>query len=152
MRLEAVSLGARRPAPTARIVDWGGFTIGANPPKPNIPRFEIELEPPEYSAGFSFFERAPPARSFIPREMPVTVLPSALRMTGVISPPSIETATPMSACRNLRIRSPAQTAFAAGTRISAPAQPFPRPALDDEVVEGHTVRRTVGPCRPLHRS
>src|SRR5260221_14292515 len=86
MPLEAVSLGARRTAPTARMVDCGGFTIAANSRTPNIPRLEIELDPPEYSVGFSFFERARSARSFISREMPVTVLLSALRMTGAALP------------------------------------------------------------------
>src|SRR5258707_11448578 len=86
MRLGAFPPGARRRARAGRIVEWGGFPIAATSRTPNIPRFEIELEPPEYSAGFSFFERARSARSFISREMPVTVLPSALRMTGAALP------------------------------------------------------------------
>ena len=55
---------------------------------------------------------------------------SALRITGVISPPSIATATPISECLKRRMRSSAHTAFAAGTRCSASAQ-----RLDDEIVD-----------------
>src|SRR6516225_6345465 len=50
------------------------------------------------------------------------LLRSAWRITGVMSPPSIATATAMSECWKRRMRSCAHTALAAGTRCSAAAQ------------------------------
>ena len=60
---------------------------------PNMPRFEIENVPPMYSCGFSFFSRARAARSFISAAICASPLVCASRTTGVISPPSIATAT-----------------------------------------------------------
>ena len=54
---------------------------------------------------------------------PTSVFVSARRITGVISPPSIATATPISQCSKRRMRSSAHTAFAAGTRAAPPPRP-----------------------------
>ena len=54
---------------------------------PNMPRLETAVVPPWYSSGFSLRVRARAARSFISLEMVDSVLVSALRMIGVISPP-----------------------------------------------------------------
>jgi hypothetical protein len=48
-------------------------------------------------------------------------LVSACRMIGTIKPPSSATATPTSECLKRKMRSPAQAAFAAGTRCNASA-------------------------------
>ena len=73
--------------------------------------------------------RAPPA-SFISCEIAESVFVSACRITGVIRPPSIATATPMSECLKRRMRSSAHTAFARRHALQRR-----RPGLDDEVVD-----------------
>ena len=61
-----------------------------------MPRFEIEKVPPWYSSGDSLPSRARLAKSFIEAEISFRPFEPASRMTGVISPPSIATATEMS--------------------------------------------------------
>ena len=95
--------------------------IAANSRTPYMPRFEIADEPPWYSFGLSLRARARSASSRISAEMAVSDFSSACRITGVISPPSIATAMPMSECLKRRMRSSAHTALAAGTRCSAAA-------------------------------
>ena len=90
-------------------------------------------EPPWYSAGLSFFSLARAARSFISLEMAESDLPSAFRITGVSNPPSIATATPTSECLKRRMRSPAQTAFAAGTRCKASASALMTKSLTESL-------------------
>ena len=85
---------------------------------------------PDIRAGFSFFARARAARSFISVEMAVSDFVSTLRKTGTIKPPSTATATPISVCLKRRMRSPAQTAFAAGTSLQRQRQ-----RADNEIVE-----------------
>src|SRR5216684_1635797 len=118
----SVSTACRRAAPTARMVACGGLMMAENSRTPYMPRLEMADVPPWYSPGMSFLSRARAANSFISRAMAESVFASALRMTGVIRPPSIATATPMSLCLKRRMRSSAQIALAAGTRCSAAAQ------------------------------
>ena len=70
--------------------------IAANSLTPNLPRFDIAPVPPWYAAGFNFPDLARAAKSFISFEIVDSVLDSACRMIGVISPPATETATPTS--------------------------------------------------------
>ena len=63
--------------------------------------------------------------------MSISDLVSAWRISGVISPPSIATAMPMSEWRKRRIRSSAHTALAAGTRWSASAQALMTKSLSE---------------------
>src|SRR5450759_4225095 len=115
----SVSIGARRVAPTARMVACGGLMMAENSRTPYMPRLEMALAPPWYSFGLSLRTRARSARSRISAEIAVSDLASALRITGVISPPSIATATPMSECWKRRMRSSAHTALAALQRVPA---------------------------------
>ena len=64
---------------------------------PNMPRLEIEKVPPWNSSGFSLRARARAARSYISVAIWARPLVSAARMIGVIRPPSMATATAMSA-------------------------------------------------------
>jgi hypothetical protein len=61
------------------------------------------------------------ARSFISLEIWLSVLWQALRITGVISPPGIETATPTSACLCLSMVFSVQLTLASGTACSESA-------------------------------
>ena len=115
------------------MVACGGLMMAENSRTPYMPRLEIADEPPWYSAGLSFFSLARAARSFISLEMADSDLPSALRITGVSSPPSIATATPTSECLKRRMRSPAQTAFAAGTRCKASASALMTKSLTESL-------------------
>ena len=110
--------------------------MAANSRTPYMPRLEIALAPPWYSFGLSFFARARSARSRISAEIAVSDLASALRITGVISPPSSATATPMSECVKRRMRSSAHTALAAGTRCSAAAQALMMKSLSESLNAG----------------
>jgi hypothetical protein len=84
----------------------------------------------------SFRSRARDESSFISREIADSVFVSALRMIGVISPPSSATATPISECRKRRMRSSAHIALAAGTRRSAAAQALMTKSLTDSLKPG----------------
>ncbi len=64
---------------------------------------------------------------------------SALRITGVIRPPSIATAMPMSECVKRKMRSSAHTALAAGTRCSAAAQALMMKSLSESLNAGCAV-------------
>ena len=73
----SVSIGARRVAPTARMVACGGLMIAANSRTPYMPRLEMALEPPWYSFGLELFlVRARSARSRISAEIAVSVFVS----------------------------------------------------------------------------
>ena len=56
---------------------------------------------------------------------------SALRTTGVISPPGIDTATPTSAVRCLSMAPSVQVTLASGTRMSASAMPLMTKSLTE---------------------
>ena len=77
--------------------------------------------PPWYSSGLSFLARARAAKSFISFEITDSDLASAWRTTGVMSPPGMETATPMSECLCLSMAASVQVTLASGTRWSASA-------------------------------
>src|SRR5579885_1738454 len=138
----SLSIACRRAAPTASIVACGGLMIAVNARTLCMPRLEIADAPPRYSDGCSLLLRARAARSFISAEIVLSDLVSALRMSGVIRPPSSATATPMSECLKRRILSPAQIAFDAGRRsriclIAQRNQP-----VDDDV--GHQIEMRDG--------
>ncbi len=97
--------------------------IALNDFTPYMPRFEIEKPPPWNSSGFSLPARARAARSFISLLMVATPFWSAWRMIGVISPPSMATATQISTSSYIAMPSSVQLALAAGTRRSAAAAP-----------------------------
>ena len=103
--------------------------MAANSRTPYMPRLEIADEPPWYSSGLSF-ARARAASAFISFEIAESVFASAWRITGVISPPSIATATPMSEVLE------AQDAILRPDRIGGRhALQRRRPGLDDEIVD-----------------
>ena len=90
------STGRRSAAPIAKIVACGGFMIAEKLETPYIPRFEIVVAPPMYCSGFSFFAFAFAASSFISWLIIATDFSSAPRITGVMRPPSMATATEIS--------------------------------------------------------
>ncbi len=106
-------------APTARMAASGGLMIAVNSSMPNIPRLEMEKVLPVYSSGFSFFSRARPASSFTSRAISAIPFRSASRTTGVMSPSSTATATPMCTCSYRWMASPVQAALTKGWRASA---------------------------------
>jgi hypothetical protein len=75
--------------------------------------------------------RARPARSFISFDICDSVFASALRTTGVMSPPGMETATPTSACLCFSMPASVQVTFASGTAISAIANALMTRSLTD---------------------
>ncbi len=81
----------------ARIAPCGGLITASNCVMPYMPRLEMLKLPPWYSSGFSLPSRARAARSFISAEICSSPLFAASRTTGVIRPPSMATATEMSA-------------------------------------------------------
>ena len=89
---------------------------------PNIPRLESEKVPPWNSSGFSLRVRARSARSFMAVEMSARERVSASRMIGVISPPSMATATATSAWWCRAMPSGVKEALASGTFFSARAE------------------------------
>ena len=103
---------------------------------PNMPRFDTAVVPPWYSSGFSFFCRARAAMSFISLEMADSVLVSAERTTGVMSPPGIDTATPMSACLCFSMAASVQDTLASGTRFRASASALMMKSLTDSLKVG----------------
>mmetsp|Transcript_8098 Transcript_8098/g.50091 ORF Transcript_8098/g.50091 Transcript_8098/m.50091 type:complete len:300 (+) Transcript_8098:633-1532(+) len=129
MRVTVVGLPSRsttcgRPAPTAMMQACGGLMMALNCPMPNIPKLEMLKVPPWNSSGRSFPARAREARSFTSRDISSTVFSSARFTMGVMSPPSVATATEMSTCLlNLASRASAShEAFAPGTWRKARAQ------------------------------
>ncbi len=95
--------------------------------------------------------RARAARSFISAEMVESVFCSALRITGVNSPPSIATATPTSEWRKRKVRSSAQTEFAAGTRCSASASALMTKSLTESLKAGLPSLSFVAPALTCSR-
>src|SRR3974377_1322500 len=132
----SVSTGARRVEPTARMVACGGLMMAENSRTPYMPRLDMALAPPWYSFGINFLARARSASSRTSAEITVSDFASALRITGVISPPTSATATPISEFLKRRMRSSAHTALAARKRLTSPA-----PGPDDEIVERKLERR-----------
>ena len=52
------------PAPTAKMHACGGLMTAEKELSPNMPKFDMEKEPPWNSSGFSLPSRARPAKSF----------------------------------------------------------------------------------------
>ncbi len=77
------------------------------------------MVPPWYSSGLSLRARARAAKSFISPEIVDSDLVSALRMIGVIRPPGIATATPISECLCLSMPPSVQLTLQLGIRCSA---------------------------------
>src|SRR5262245_27859090 len=109
------------PAPTERMLACGGLMMAQNSLMPYMPRFETALVPPWYSCGASLRARARAAKSFISLEMTESDFCSAWRTTGVIKPPGIDTATPMSECLCRSMAPSVHVTLASGTRCSASA-------------------------------
>src|SRR5262249_42255841 len=109
------------PAPTERMLACGGLMMAQNSLMPYMPRFETALVPPWYSCGASLRARARAAISFISLEMTESDFCSAWRPTGVIKPPGIDTATPMSECLCRSMAPSVHVTLASGTRCSASA-------------------------------
>ena len=103
---------------------------------PNMPRFDTAVVPPSYSVGFSFRDFARLAMSFTSFEMVDSVLVSAARTMGVMSPPGIDTATPMSACLCFSIAFSVQDTLASGTRLRASASALMMKSLTDSLKAG----------------
>src|SRR5213079_3749213 len=101
------------------MVACGGLITAVKWLMPYMPRLETAVVPPWYSSGFSLRERARVAKSFISLEMVDRVLVSALRMIGVIRPPGIATATPISECLCLSMPASVQLTLQFGIRYSA---------------------------------
>ena len=87
-----------------------------------MPRFDTAVVPPWYSSSLSFFTRARAAISFISFEMTDSVFVSAERITGVIKPPGIDTATPTSEWVWCSMVFSVHDTLASGTRFSAKAK------------------------------
>ena len=100
---------------------------------PYMPRLDTALVPPWYSSGLSFRARARAAKSFISFEIAESDFVSALRTTGVISPPGIETAIPMSECLCLSMPPSVQVTLASGTRCSASASALMTKSLTESL-------------------
>ena len=82
-------------APRPRIATLGWLITGKPKSPPNTPGLVIENVLSCTSSGFSFFDRARSARSFMARAMPRKFFSSAFLITGTISPQSSATAMPM---------------------------------------------------------
>ena len=91
--------GWRVASPAARIAAWSGVIIAVNCPMPYIRRLLMEKVAQESLSGVSLRARARAVRSCASRAISVSVLRSASRMTGTMSPSSMATATPMLTCR-----------------------------------------------------
>ena len=72
--------------PIAIMLDWGGLIIALNSVMPNIPRFEIVIDPPLYSSGNNLFWFAFDTRDFISDEISLNPFLSAFLTIGVIRP------------------------------------------------------------------
>ena len=101
-----------------------------------MPRFETALEPPWYSSGLSFLALARAAKSFISLAIMASDFISARRTTGVMSPPGIETATPISECLCLSMAPSVHVTLASGTRWSASASALMAKSLTEILYAG----------------
>src|SRR3989442_2335148 len=104
---------------------WGGFTMGYRLVTPYIPRFEIVNVPPVYSSGRSWPARARSVSAFNSREIVASPLVSEERITGVMRPAGVFTATAMSAEAYTRTAVSAHAEFASGTLPTASAAARP---------------------------
>ena len=87
--------------PIAKIDACGGLIIAENSLIPNIPRFDIVIDPPIYCSGFKEFDFANFANSLISLDTSLSPLKLIFFIIGVISPSSIATATDTSILFNL---------------------------------------------------
>ena len=116
------------------MVACGGLITAENSRMPNMPRLETAVRAAGIFVGLEASSpgrgrRGPSSR----RSWPTGVLVSALRITGVNSPPSIARRRRSSEFLNLRIRSSAQTALAFGTRWSASASALMTKSLTESL-------------------
>src|SRR6266446_4206883 len=120
-------------APTARMVACGGLITAVKSLMPYMPRLDTADVPPWYSSGLSLRARARAAKSFISAEITETGFVSAFRMIGVISPPGIATATPISECLCLSMPASVQLTLALGIRCSASANALMTKSLTESL-------------------
>ena len=89
---------------------------------PYMPRLLTVKVPPDSSSGVSLRAHARAVKSCASRAISVTVLRSASRITGTMSPSSMATATPMLTWRYRRMRVSSQETLTSGWADSAVAQ------------------------------